>query len=194
MTWLLRIWILLATLLLLGADLPPLGLPAVQSLQGWWTARRFEQADADLDLLVLPTLGEDYLQRTGNGEALEFALYQVGFASASPSSQRTAADALDLALQGADWADRALHQLPKPWSALETQAHTLVQRAFPLSAEPDHLQKGLAAIERWLAAGGGPELESELPRDAYRQFLATSRPHRPTFLLNHLAPASSGAH
>ncbi len=187
----LAIWIALAVAGSLLAGIQPLGQSAGQSAQSWWTARRYQQADADLDLLGLRDLGQQYLHQTGNGTPLHFAIYQIGFAASGPSRNRLPADALDWAKVGAKLAGDSVDKLPAPWEALQTQSHVLVERAFPISADPQDLHVGLRAMEWFLASGGGPNALSRLTSAAYRDFLLLPPSERRTFLLNRMLAESS---
>jgi hypothetical protein len=100
-------------------------------------------------------------------------------------------DALDWALVGAATAETHLQQLPFPWTTLQTQSHTLVERAFPLSNDPAHLAAGLRAMEMWLASGGGRNQLSKLTSSAYRSYIGTAVENRPAFLLQRLSGESS---
>ncbi|MDP7061726.1 MAG: hypothetical protein QF489_02180 [Planctomycetota bacterium] len=187
----LAVWIALAVAATLFAGVRPLGQTAGQSVQSWWTARRYQQADADLDLLGLRDLGQRYLQQTGDGTPLHFAIYQIGFAASGPSMNRLPADALDWARVGADLAHESIGQLPSPWESLQTQAHILVERVFPLSANAQELDLGLTAMEWFLASGGGPSALSNLTGLAYQDYLDLPQAARRTFLLDRMLAESS---
>ena len=184
-------WVSLGAAATLLQALPPLGLQAGNCAQSWWTERRFQQAVADLDLLGMHQLGKEYLHHTGNGELLDFAIYTIGFAASGPSMNRVPSDALDWAVVGGEMADQALHELSSPWEILQTQAHTLVERAFPLSLDPQHLHRGLQAMERWLASGGGRNAMPTLTSKTYQDFLRAPPADRPAFLLRCLGGESS---
>lgn len=183
-------WAGLAVAATLLSALPPLGMNAAKSGQSWWTARRFQQADADHDFLGMRDLGARYLYQTGDGTPLDFAIYSVGFAASGPSMNRLPNDALDWALVGAATTESYLDQLPSPWGTLQTQAHILVERAFPLSNDPTHLAAGLRAMEMWLASGGGRNQLSKLTSSAYRSYVGTPRQDRPAFLLARMSGES----
>lgn len=187
----LAIWIALAVAGSLVAGIHPLGRSASQSAQSWWTARRYQQADADLDLPGLQRLGQQYLQQTGDGTPLHFAIYQIGFAASGPSMNRLPADALDWAVVGGELAEDSVPALPSPWDAVQTQSHILVERAFPLSSDPRHLNSGLQAMEWFLASGGGPEALSSLTALAYQDFLKLPASDRRAFLLNRMLAEST---
>lgn len=184
-------WVSLAMAATLFSALPPMGLRAANSGQSWWTARRFQQADADRDYLSMRDLGARYLHQTGDGTPLDFAIYSVGFAASGPSMNRLPGDALDWALVGAASADAYLDQLPSPWTTLQTQSHILVERSFPLSNNPQHLASGLRAMEMWLASGGGRKQLSTLTSYAYQDYVATPVQDRPAFLLARMSAESS---
>jgi len=185
------IWVAFGSVCLLLQALPPLGSEATNSALSWWTARRFQQADADQDLLGLRDFGAAYLSRTGDGTLLDFAIYQIGFAASAPSMFRHPSDALDWALLGSEAGDHSLAILPAPWPTLQTQAHILVERAFPLSHDPAHLTKGLEALTQWMAGGGGPNQPSRQTSAGYREFLTTPVVDRPVFLLQRFSGESA---
>jgi hypothetical protein len=187
----LAIWIALAVAGSLLAGIHPLGHNASQSAQSWWIARRYQQADADLDLLGLQKLGQQYLHQTGDGTPLHFAIYQIGFAASGPSMNRLPADALDWALVGAKLAEDSVPMLPSPWDALQTQSHILVERAFPLSTNPEDLRIGIRAMEWFLASGGGPNALSSLTSLAYQDYLDLPPNDRSAYLLNRMLAEST---
>ena len=152
--------------------------------------RRFQQADADLDLIGLRDIGAEYLHRSGDGTPLDFAIYQIGFAASGPSMNRVPSDALDWALVGSQIADDFLGELASPWSTLQTQAHILVERAFPISNQLPHLESGLDAMEMWLACGGGPNQSSQLTTAAYHTYLSTPASGRKALLLQRISGVS----
>jgi hypothetical protein len=197
----LGLWVVLAMAATLSLGWAPMGMEAARSTQSWWTARRFQQAEADQDFLGMRDLGVRYLAQTGDGTPLDFAIYSVGFAASGPSMNRLPADALDWALVGAATAEAYLDKLPAPWATLQTQAHILVERAFPLSNDPVHLASGLRALEMWLASGGGLWQRHSLPSggathhstattSAYQAYVGTPRPTRPAFLLQRMSGES----
>ena len=193
-SWLSRglaLWIALGVSATLFANLTPLGLNAGRSVQSWWTSRRFQQADADLDLIGMQRLGAEYLHQSGDGTPLHFAIYQIGFAASGPSMNRLPDDALDWALLGSKLAQNSLAELPSPWDALQTQSHILVERAFPINNDPELLKRGLQSMSVWLASGGGPQPLSRLTSKAYQDYLRTAPADRPAFLLRRLSRESS---
>jgi hypothetical protein len=190
-TLVVAVWVGFASMCLLLQTFTPLGSEATNSARSWWTARRFQQADAEQDLLGLRDFGAAYLSRTGDGTLLDFAIYQIGFSASGPSMFRHPSDALDWALIGSEAGDSYLSVLPAPWPTLQTQAHILVERAFPLSHNPAHLANGLEALSQWMASGGGPNQASSLTSAGYREFLATALDDRPTYLLLRLSGESA---
>lgn len=166
--------------------LQPLGARPWQSLQAWWTLRRFHQAAADLDFHALIELGEEYLHHTGQGDILEFAAYRVGYGASGPSSARLPEDALYWARQGLGALSRSQAVLPDPWTGLQTQAYILVERVFPLTHQAQDLDTGLQAVADRLAAGGGLGPSSPGLTRLYRQYLDTPMDQRKVFLLKRL--------
>ncbi|PCJ53641.1 MAG: hypothetical protein COA70_08035 [Planctomycetota bacterium] len=164
----------------------PLGARSWQGFQGWWTLRRYHQAESDGDLAAMLELGKQHLQLTGQGDALEFAVYHVAYGASGPSSNRLPADALYWAQTGLEALEESQNQLPDPWSNLQTQAYTLVERVFPLTHDRDDLYAGLRAMEDRLAAGGGIVHSSHGLSELYRSFLALPAPERNPFLLKRL--------
>lgn len=172
--------------------LKPLGHRPVESLQGWWTLRRYHQADVDQDYPALLDLGRIYLEQTGQGDLLEFAAYKVGYGASGPSIARVPEDALHWARLGIDALQAAQEELPDPWTGLQTQAYILVERLFPLTHDPEDLNQALQAVEDRLAAGGGLEPVSLGLRDLYLEFLNTPKNDRNVFLLSHLEREALG--
>jgi len=164
----------------------PLGARSWDSLQAWWTMRRFHQAEADLDLPALLDLGKEYLQLTGEGDVLEFAIYRVGYGASGPSNNRLPSEALFWARAGMEALNETLNILPDPWASLQTQCYTLVERVFPLTQDPKDLSAGLRAMEDRLAAGGGYATSSPGLSKLYRRYLSLSPAERQPFLLRRL--------
>jgi len=187
--------ILAIGLLLLGlagaslGTVQPLGARSWQGFQGWWTLRRFHQAESDGDLPAMLELGKQHLQLTGQGDALEFAAYHVAYGASGPSSNRLPADALYWAQTGLQALEESQDLLPDPWSSLQTQAYTLVERVFPLTYDRDDLYQGLRAIEDRLAAGGGIVQSSSGLSQLYRDFLTLPDSERNPFILKRLERA-----
>ncbi|MDA0667692.1 MAG: hypothetical protein O3A95_06830 [Planctomycetota bacterium] len=174
---------------LAGASLgttQPLGARSWQGLQGWWTLRRYHQAEADTDLPALLALGKEHLRLTGQGDALEFAVYKVAYGASGPSSNRLPSDALYWAQTGLQALDTSINQMPDPWSSLQIQAYTLVERVFPLTQSPEDLYAGLRAMEDRLAAGGGLAPSSSGLSALYKSFLALPPSERNPFILKRL--------
>jgi len=164
----------------------PLGARSWDSLRGWWTMRRFHQAEADQDLPALLDLGKEYLHLTGEGDVLEFAIYRVGYGASGPSTNRLPSDALFWAQAGIRALDESLELLPDPWAVLQIQCYTLVERVFPLTQKPDDLLTGLQAMQDRLAAGGGLTTASPGLSRLYRSYLALPPAARQPFLLSRL--------
>lgn len=177
---------------LLGA-IRPMGHRPVQNFQAWWTLRRFHQADVDQDLPALLDLGRAHLLHTGQGDVLEFAAYKVGYSSSGPSYARLPEDALFWAEAGLDALAQAQAQLPDPWTSLQTQAYILVERVFPLTHRPEHLEAAVQALEDRLAAGGGLNPVTMGLQGIYQEFLAVPRGERKVFLLKHLEREALGS-
>ena len=174
---------------LAGASLgttQPLGTRSWQSLQGWWTMRRYHQAEADVDLPALLALGKEQLHLTGQGDALEFAVYRVAYGASGPSSNRLPSDALYWAQTGLQALEESLDLMPDPWSSLQIQAYTLVERVFPLTQAPEDLYTGLRAMEDRLAAGGGLEPSTTSLSGLYRDLIALPVSERNPFIIKRL--------
>lgn len=174
---------------LTGASLgtaQPLGARSWQGLQGWWTLRRYHQAEADVDLPALLALGKEHLRLTGQGDALEFAVYKVAYGASGPSSNRLPSDALYWAQTGLQALEASQNQMPDPWSSLQIQAYTLVERVFPLTQSSDDLFAGLKAMEDRLAAGGGLAPKPIGLSELYRDFLDLPIEQRNPFILKRL--------
>ena len=176
----------------LGA-IRPMGHRPVQNLQAWWTLRRFHQAEVDQDLPALLDLGRAHLHQTGQGDVLEFAAYRVGYSASAPSFARLPEDALYWAEAGLDALVQAQPQLPDPWTSLQSQAYILVERVFPLTHQPEHLESAVQALEDRLAAGGGLHPVTMGLRNLYQEFLGTPRSDRKVFLLKHLEREALGS-
>jgi len=164
----------------------PLGARSWQGLQGWWTLRRYHQAEADADLPALLALGKEHLRLTGQGDALEFAVYRVAYGASGPSSNRLPSDALYWAQTGLQALEASKNQMPDPWSSLQIQAYTLVERVFPLTQASEDLYAGLHAMEDRLAAGGGLAPSSTGLSALYKSFLLLPPEERNPFILKRL--------
>jgi hypothetical protein len=154
------------------------GLPAVRTLQIWWTARQFEASALREDLDGLDRLGAE-LARLGAGDgALRFAAHRIGFQVTGESWLLPPAEARMRAAQGLSLLEGALARSGDPFEIRLIQALILVNRVDGPGAAEQREQ----VAEDWIAAGGGPSYPFTAPGEAYRAALALPAAEKSNFL------------
>lgn len=170
-----RLAALLCVLLGIGAISGSSQLPGAEALggvQGWWTARSYEQAALDNDWLQMGRLGQRLLDQTGNAQPLQLAAYRFGLDGTARTQGQVDAEVLAWAALFQQSLISLRDFSPDPWTDAHLQAHVLVTRVQPVQPSESNLELGLRAYEWWLAAGGGPNRQQSGPAQAYRDLLA----------------------
>ena len=172
---------------LLGAVTLP-GADAARGLRGWWSARAYEQAALDLDWAQMARLGTRLLVETHDGRPLQLAASRMGMDGTARTQGRVDADILSWAGLATALLDEAALDLPDPWAAEFLQAFMLVERVYPVTGDPADLARGLAALERWMAAGGGLRAPGGATGRSYRALLSLAPEQRAAALQDFLVP------
>ncbi len=170
-----RLAALLCVLLGIGAISGSSQLPGAEALggvQGWWTARSYEQAALDNDWLQMGRLDQRLLDQTGNAQPLQLAAYRFGLDGTARTQGQVDAEVLAWAALFQQSLISLRDFSPDPWTDAHLQAHVLVTRVQPVQPSESNLELGLRAYEWWLAAGGGPNRQQSGPAQAYRDLLA----------------------